>query len=34
LAPDAERLLCAGEHVDEEHDAAVEEECLDEAGLG
>ena len=34
LAPDAERLLCAGEHVDEEHDAAVEEECLDEARLG
>jgi hypothetical protein len=34
LAPDAERLLGAGEHVDEEHDAAVEEEGLDEARFG
>jgi len=34
LAPDAERLLCAGEHVDVEHDAAIEEEGLDEARLG
>lgn len=34
VAPDAERLLCAGEHVDEEHNAAVEEKGLDEARLG
>jgi hypothetical protein len=33
-APDAERLLGAREHVDEEHDATVEEEGLDEARLG
>lgn len=33
LAPDVERLLGAGEHVDEEGDAAVEEEGLDEPGL-
>ena len=30
---DAQRLLGTGEHVDEEHDVAVEEEGLDEAGL-
>jgi hypothetical protein len=34
LASDTERLLRAGEHVDEEHDAAVEEEGLDETRLG
>jgi hypothetical protein len=34
VASDAERLLCAGEHVDEEHNAAVEEKGLDEARLG
>jgi hypothetical protein len=34
LAPDTERLLRTREHVDEEHDAAVEEEGLDEARLG
>jgi hypothetical protein len=34
LAPDTERLLRTREHVDEEDDAAVEEEGLDEAGLG
>ena len=30
---DAQRLLGTGEHVDEEHDVAVEEEGLDEARL-
>ena len=34
MSPDAERLLGACEHVDEEHYAAVEEEGLDEAGFG
>ena len=33
MAPDVERLLGAGEHVDEEGDAAIEEEGLDEPGL-
>lgn len=30
MSPDAESLLRACEHVDEKHDAAVEEERLDE----
>ena len=34
VAPDAERLLGCGGHVQEEGDAAVEEEGPDEPGLG
>ena len=33
VASDAEQLLGAREHVDEEHDVEVEEVGLDEAGI-